>query len=293
MNKKTTRSIKPKISKLLKNKTILITGGAGSIGSALTIKLLKYPIRSLRIFDIDEHALFKLGRSITDKKLRLLLESILNQERLGMACDGVDIIFHVAAIKNIEISEYNPIVTNSHEMYEKIKLIRSHGRQDNISYFSNPESSDYVGIGYNWRMSTITAALGISQLSKLEKIIKMRQNNAKYLTSKLSKIDLIKTPKPPIGFEHIYQMYTVLLPTKEIRDNLQKFLLTKKIFSKVYFQPIHLTDFYSKKFAIKSGSLPVTERIADHVLTIPLYPNMTKEEMNYLTSSIFEFFELK
>jgi UDP-N-acetylglucosamine 4,6-dehydratase len=117
-------SEKLKISKLLKNKTVLITGGAGSIGSALAKKILEYPISSLRILDIDEHALFKLGRKIKNKKIRLLLGSILNQERLEMACSEVDIIFHTAAIKNIEISEYNPIETIETNINGTVNLIK-------------------------------------------------------------------------------------------------------------------------------------------------------------------------
>ena len=63
------------------------------------------------------------------------------------------------------------------------------------------------------------------------------------------------------------------------------------IFSKVYFYPIHLTDFYKNKFGTKSGMLPVTEKIADQVLTLPIYPNMTTEEKNLLVESIDTFFE--
>ena len=77
---------KNKISKLLlnelKNKTFLITGGAGSVGSYLTKKILEYPVKQVRVIDIDEHALFKLNRAVKDPRLRLLLGSIEDKERL-------------------------------------------------------------------------------------------------------------------------------------------------------------------------------------------------------------------
>ena len=88
-------------------------------------------------------------------------------------------------------------------------------------------------------------------------------------------------------------MYTIRLLNKEIRDNLHNFLTKKSIFSKVYFNPIHLTDFYKKKFEMKKNSLPITELVSQQILTIPLYPNMTLEEKEYLTDSILEFFESK
>jgi len=112
------------IQKELKNKTILITGGAGSIGSSLTKKLLEYPVKTVRVLDIDEHALFLLGRSINDKRLRLLLGSILDKERLEIAGNDVDIIIHTAAIKNIEISEFNPIETIDTNVNGTMNLIK-------------------------------------------------------------------------------------------------------------------------------------------------------------------------
>ena len=106
--KKTQKSA---LIKELKNKAILVTGGAGSIGSALVENLLKYPVQSVRVLDIDEYALAKLDKKLKEPRLRVLLGSILNQDRLDMAGDGIDIVFHLAAIKNIEISEFNPIET--------------------------------------------------------------------------------------------------------------------------------------------------------------------------------------
>ena len=113
-----------KINNELKNKTILLTGGAGSIGSMLTKKLLEFPVKSLRILDVDEHALFKLGRSINDSRLRLLLGDIQNTDRLDMAGIDTDIIIHLAAVKNIEISEYNPIETIDTNINGTVNLIK-------------------------------------------------------------------------------------------------------------------------------------------------------------------------
>ena len=113
------------ISKELKNKVILITGGAGSIGSALAEKILRYHVKSVRILDIDEHALFRLKRTLNDERLRLLLGSVLDKERIQMASHDVDIIIHAAAIKNIEISEFNPIETIDVNINGTVNMIKA------------------------------------------------------------------------------------------------------------------------------------------------------------------------
>ena len=120
MNKKT----KNILTKELKNKTILVTGGAGSIGSVLVKKILEFPVKTIRVLDIDEHALFRLNRSINDNRLRLLLGSITDKERIEMAGNNVDIILHLAAIKNIEISEFNPIETIDTNVQGMINLLK-------------------------------------------------------------------------------------------------------------------------------------------------------------------------
>jgi len=241
-----------------------------------------------KIFDIQK---------VTEENNLVLIEDAA--ESLGSSIDGKKTgsiadssIFSFCGNKVLTTGEGGAVVTNSKKIYERIKLIRSHGRVDITNYFSNPEEPNYTGLGYNWRMSTMTAALGISQMSKLDKIIKMRQENAQYLTSRISKHSQIKTPNIPKGYKHIFQMYTIKFSNKKIRDDLHNFLLKKKIFSKVYFNPIHLTQFYKENFATKKDLLPVTEMISEQVLTLPLYPNMTSEEKEYLTDSISEFFEI-
>ena len=123
--KKNTEKSKTQIKQVLNNKTILITGGAGSVGSSLVKKIINYPVKSIRVLDIDEHALFRLGRSIHDKRLRLLLGSISDKDRIEMACKNADIIIHVAAIKNIEISEFNPIEAIDANVNGTVNLIKT------------------------------------------------------------------------------------------------------------------------------------------------------------------------
>ncbi len=113
------------LRKEFQNKTILISGGAGSIGSALSERIINYPIKSLRILDINEHSLFKLKRNLNSPKLRLLLGSVLDKERLDMASFGADIIIHTAAVKNIEISEFNPMETIDVNINGTINMIKT------------------------------------------------------------------------------------------------------------------------------------------------------------------------
>ena len=237
----------------------------------------------------------EINKVARDEKLLLIedaaesLGASINNNKAGSFGDAA--IFSFCGNKVLTTGEGGAVVTNSKEIIEKIKLIRSHGRFDKINYFENTENSTYQDLGYNWRMSSITAALGISQLNKLDKIIKMRQKNAAFISSKLKKFPQIITPISPDGYEHIYQMYTIRLATNKMRDDLKNHLLAKRIFSKVYFEPIHLTPFYREKFNFKEGYLPVTEQISRQILTIPLFPNMTMEEKNYLVDSISEFFD--
>lgn len=217
------------------------------------------------------------------------LGASINGKKVGSIADSS--IFSFCGNKVLTTGEGGAIVTNNKTIFEKIKLIRSHGRMDTVRYFDNTEQSQYLELGYNWRMSSITATLGLSQISKLDKIIKMRQENANYISKALSKFPEIIIPSSKDNSEHIYQMYTIRLPAQDMRDRLHNFLTKKSIFSKIYFNPIHLTDFYKNKFGMKENSLPVTEMISQQILTIPLYPNMNLEEKKYLVDSISEFFD--
>jgi len=176
----------------------------------------------------------------------------INGRKVGSFGDAA--MFSFCGNKVITTGEGGIILTNSEEIYEHLKLIRSHGRLESEPYFMTTRTLDYIMLGYNWRISSITAALGLAQMEKLDKVIEMRRKNAEYMTKKLSKIDELEIPTPPSGYFHIYQMYTIKVKGgRRVRDALKDHLAKKGIISKVYFEPVHLTYFYREKFGFKGG----------------------------------------
>lgn len=215
--------------------------------------------------------------------------AMVDDRRVGSFGDSA--MFSFCQNKIITTGDGGCVVANSEDTYEKLKLIRSHGRQETANYFSSAEYMDYVALGYNFRMSDISAALGISQLSKVQRIIEMRRKNANYLSAGLSSIDSVRVPEYPEGYFHVHQMYTIeVMGGVAVRDDLMRYLSENKIGTKVYFYPVHLTHFYKSQFGYRGGELPVTERISDQVLSLPMFPGLTTDEMDYVIETIRKYF---
>lgn len=219
------------------------------------------------------------------------LGATVNGKKVGTF--GVCAILSFCSNKIITTGEGGAVVTNSAEIYEKLKLIRSHGRADTGNYFSSTECMDYVALGYNFRMSDITAALGIAQLEKIDRLIEMRRQNAEMLSRKLSQITQIEVPHSPDSFFHVYQMYTIRVKDgQEERNSLSNYLAEKGIMTKVYFPPVHVTHFYRNELGY-NDELPVTERLSQQVLTLPMYPTLTEKEINYIAQAVAGFFSTR
>ena len=234
-------------------------------------------------------------KEISNKNKFYLIED--SAESFGATLNGRKVgsfgdvsIFSFAGNKILTTGEGGALCTDSKQLYEKIKLIRSHGRQLHSGYFSSMHDYDYFSLGYNWRMSSITAALGLSQLDKIEKVIDMRRKNAKYYQSKLKKIKEITLQEEPPGFKHVYQFYSILLRDSTIRTKLMNFLASKGIMTRIFFKPVHRTMFFSK-IGYGSLNLPNTEKISKQILSLPMFPTLRKDEINYMVDSIAEFFE--
>ena len=238
--------------------------------------------------------IIEINRIARNKKIPLIEDCA---EAFGTKIKGVSVgtfgqmsIFSFAPNKILTTGEGGAICTDSRKIFEKLQLIRSHGRLINENYFKTSQLPNYISIGYNWRMSSMTAALGLSQFDKLDRIIQLRRRHARFYVSKLKKINEIKLPNEPKDHLHVYQLFTIQLKNNLIRHKLQKFLASKGIMTKVFFEPIHLSKFY-KKSGFGKKSLSNTEKISRTVLSLPIFPGLKSEEIAHICDSIKEFFQ--
>ena len=247
---------------------------------------IHYGGRPCKIIEID--------RIARNKKITLIEDCA---EALGAKIKGVSVgtfgqmsIFSFAPNKILTTGEGGAICTDSRKIFEKLQLIRSHGRKVNENYFKTSQLPNYISIGYNWRMSSMTAALGLSQFDKLDRIIQLRRRHARFYVLKLKKIKEVTLSDEPKDHLHVYQLFTIQLKNNLIRNELQKFLASRGIMTKIFFEPIHLSNFY-KKSGFGKKSLPNTEKISQTVLSLPIFPGLKSEEIRHICDSIKEFFQ--
>ncbi len=237
-------------------------------------------------------------KEITEDKGLLLIEDAaeslgaITEEGKKVGSYGDAAVFSFCGNKVITTGEGGAVVTNDKRIYEKLKLIRSHGRlEGSEDYFRSSKRFDYIMLGYNWRVPSFVAALGISQLKKIEKAIELRRKIASYYTSRIVEelSESIEPFREPPGVRAVFQMYTIRIADKRInRDELQKYLESRGVSTKIYFEPIHLYTLY-RNLGYKEGELPITEEISKRVLTLPIYPTMTTEEVDYIIECLKEF----
>ncbi len=182
--------------------------------------------------------------------------------------------------KVITTGEGGAVVTDSPEMAEMLGLVRSHGRSGDRAYFSGAKV-DYVDMGFNWRVSEITASLGSSQMDNLSKVIEKRRQIASLYDDLLDEVDEVRPAGVGQNTKPVYQMYTIRIPEK--RDMVKERLLKSQIGCKVYFEPVH-DNSYHEGFA--KVALPVTEKTSQEVLSLPIYPNLKEEEVRFVVKKI-------
>jgi dTDP-4-amino-4,6-dideoxygalactose transaminase len=192
-------------------------------------------------------------------------------------------IGHVACFsfypsKNMTVcGDGGAVVTNNEEIAEMVRKLRDHGRRDKYVFELK---------GYNLRFNEIQAAIGIKQLEKLPEWNESRRNIARMYNQALD--GLVTTPVEESWAKHVYHVYVIR--TKK-REQLREFLSRHGISTLVHYPvPIHMQP------AITSvlGAQPVlknTEKFAGEVLSIPMYPTLTKREVKYVSEKIAEFFE--
>jgi len=205
---------------------------------------------------------------------------------------GTSGMFSFCQNKIITTGEGGAICTDDEKIYQKLKLIRSHGRieKKGEDYFSNINEMDYIEVGFNFRMSTLNAAIGIAQLSKIDEIIKNRREKGKFYDKSLAEIQEFQTIPELSESNTVYQLYSIFLKYPEDRSEMQNFLLKNGIYTKVYFYPIHLKSYYREKFGYSEGDLPVTENISKKIITLPMSLSFTQDDQIFIINKLEKFY---
>lgn len=177
------------------------------------------------------------------------------------------------------------ITTNDENLAKKIRTLAGHGISKTSFQRIRAKKPWYraaIMAGYNFRISNILAAIGVEQLKKLDMMNRLRRRQATYLNKCLKTIPNLEIPFEDKNCRHVYQMYTIKVEQKK-RDFLIKKLREKEIEASAHFDPpVHLQPFYKKALNHKAGDLPITEKLSKSIITLPIFPGMTKKELDYI-----------
>ena len=147
---------------------------------------------------------------------------------------------------------------------------------------------DVIDVGYNYRLTDVQAALGISQLKRVNEAKLLRIHVADLYNNELSRIAGIRLPFVAPSRTHTYHLYTIRISDEYglSRDELFKQLSSLGIGLSVHYTPLHMLTNYRERLGHKAGDFPTAEQAYARLLTLPLYPTMSMEELSYVANSI-------
>ena len=229
-------------------------------------------------FDIIEDASHALGGRYKNKPI-------------GNGCYSAMSVFSFHPVKMITSGEGGMVVTNDSKLLKNLRLLRSHGITSNSEDMHSraPEqiwNYQQIGLGFNYRMTDIQAALGLSQLKRLDEFVTKRQNIAKRYDQLLMDLPVI-TPWQHKDSYSSYHLYLIQLEFKDKNAQHRVFDALRKdgVLVNLHYIPVYLQPYY-EQLGFKEGHCPEAEKYYKCVITIPIYPRLLGEEQDQVVESI-------
>lgn len=210
-------------------------------------------------------------------------------------------IFSFHPVKHIACGEGGMITTNNKDLYNQLLLLRSHGITKEKDAYTNSiefatggykNEEEYPGwymemqqLGYNYRLTDIQAALGLSQLKRIDESLRKRREIAETYDAAFKGKPYI-SGQSGIVEEHAYHLYII---EAEDRLNLYNYLRKQHILAQIHYIPAHLMPYY-RQFGWKEGDLPHAENYYKHCISLPMYPTLSNEEQQYVIETINNFY---
>lgn len=266
---------------------ILKASPRGTYKAVVPVDFAGYPVDEEKFrkladeygFAIVVDACHAPGGSFTDSKGRR--QMVGNCKYADLTC------FSFHPVKHIATGEGGAVTTNNPMLYHKVSLYRTHGVTKDPALLTKVDGGWYYEmqeLGFNYRITELQAALGISQLKRLDWSI-TRRNEIARKYDEAFKDTKIRTPFRGKGITHAFHLYII---QTEKRKELYDFLRENRIFSQVLYIPAHTMPYY-RQFGWKDGDMPVAEEYYRHCLALPMFPSLTEEEQDWIIEKVIEF----
>ncbi len=192
---------------------------------------------------------------------------------------GIISAFSFFPDKNLTTGEGGMVVTSDPELADKCEELRKNGASSRYHHTS---------IGWNFKMPDPNAALGSSQLKRIESIIATKNKIAKYYQVSLEKINEIQLPIVKEYNRHTFMLYSILTKDLKQREEIKNALADKGIESRINFPSVHLQPIYKQMFGFQSGSFPISENLSERILGLPIFFSMKEEQQDQIVNVIRE-----
>jgi dTDP-4-amino-4,6-dideoxygalactose transaminase len=213
--------------------------------------------------------------------------------RVGSLADMTILSFH--PVKHITTGEGGMVLTDNIQFKDKLVMFRSHGITREPAKLINEKEGDWYyemqELGYNYRITDIQCALGLSQLRRIDSFVRRRREIATRYAEALGSIPGLSLPQEPKDVRSSYHLYVLQLPIERLRGGRRAVfdaLYSRKIGVNVHYIPVHLQPFYRERYGYRPGDFPSAESYYRRAISIPIYPRMTDEDVKYVTSSVID-----
>ena len=200
-------------------------------------------------------------------------------------------IFSFHPVKHITTGEGGAVVTDDEGLHERLSLLRSHGIDKDAQDRYGPDASwayDMKYLGRNYRMTDFQAALGISQLKKLDGFVDKRNELALRYHELLGDVDDVTLPVMKENVRHAWHLYAILLDESINRDEFFKYMRSANIGVNLHYIPVYRHSYYVENFGFDPLDFPVTEYVFKRIITLPLFPMMTHEDVLKVVDTVVD-----
>jgi dTDP-4-amino-4,6-dideoxygalactose transaminase len=210
--------------------------------------------------------------------------------KVGAIADMSSFSFY--ATKNLTTAEGGMVTTDNDDFADKIRLIRYHARDKDAwarQQSKNRWYYDVVAQGYKYNMTDIQAVLGLCQLAKIEEQYKRRRKVVDKYNEAFKEMPEIVIPRDIEDGKHAWHLYIIQLNTERLnitRDEFIAAMLEENVECGVHYIPLHFHTFYQQKYGYERGDFPNAEMAYERVVTLPLHPNLTEDDADYVIEAV-------